>query len=186
MDLGFLIGMISRMGFIDRWIHWVMICVTSVHCIVIVNSDRVRPIELGRGLGQGDPLSPYLFILILEGLSSLIKGAVAHVDIHGIQICRGAPSVSYLLFANDCFLFCRANLTEVRYLMKLLNTYVDASGNMTKSEVFFSHNISNPTKKDLISIMGVHHVMGTRKYLGLPSMIGRRKKATFSFIKDYI
>ncbi|KAI5383971.1 hypothetical protein KIW84_071092 [Lathyrus oleraceus] len=82
-----------------------------------------------------------------------------------------------------------ANLSEVRYLIKLLNTYAEASGketNLTKSEVFFSRTISSPAKEDLARIMGVRHVMGTRKCLGFPSMIGRIKKAIVSFIKDRI
>lgn len=68
--------------------------------------------------------------------------------------------------------------------MKLLNTYANASGqkiNLTKSEVFFSQNIRNLEKEDLTSIMRVRHVTGTRKYLGLPSMIGRSKKEKFLF-----
>lgn len=92
-------------------------------------------------------------------------------------------------FTDDCFQFYRANLTKVTCLMELLNTYVDASDqeiNMNKSEVFFGWNLSKPAQEDIARIMGVRHVMGTRKYLGLPSMIGRSKKATFSFIKDHI
>lgn len=66
--------------------------------------------------------------------------------------------------------------------MKLINTYTEASGlkiNIIKYEVFFSRNIRNSIKEDLASIMGVHHVMGTRKYLGLSSMIRRSKKVTY-------
>lgn len=58
--------------------------------------------------------------------------------------------------------------------------------NMTKSEVFFNHNISRPTQVDLAHIMGVRKVLGTDMYLGLPSMIGRSKKANFVFVKDCI
>ena len=97
--------------------------------------------------------------------------------------------MSHLLFADDCFLFCRANLSEVTILKDTLNIYDDASGqeiNLNKSEVFFSQNLSDSTKEDLATIMGVRHVLGTGSYLGLPSMIGRSKKATFSFIKDRI
>ncbi|XP_058784794.1 uncharacterized protein LOC131659630 [Vicia villosa] len=189
VDWGFLREIMRRMGFDERWIHWLLMCVTSVHYSVLVNSDRVEPIFPGRGLRQGDPLSPYLFILVFEGLSALIKRAVSRGDIHGAHICRGAPSVSHLLFADDYFLFCRANIMEASNLMGILKIYADVTGqviNLSKSEVFFSRNLSGPAQEDLAKLMGVRRVIGTGTYLGLPSMIGRSKKAMFSFIKDRI
>jgi hypothetical protein len=97
--------------------------------------------------------------------------------------------VSHLLFADDCFLFCRANLTESKKLMEVLKTYEDATGqeiNLSKSEVFFSRNISKAAQEDLSRLMGVRHVLGTGTYLGLPSLVGRSKKNTFAYIKDRI
>jgi hypothetical protein len=73
--------------------------------------------------------------------------------------------------------------------MSILKTYEEASGqeiNMTKSEVFFSRNISMAAQEDLSRIIGVRHVLGTGNYLGLPSMIGRKKKETFAYVKDRI
>jgi hypothetical protein len=189
VDWGFLRGMLERLGFAHKWIHWMMLCVSSVTYSVLVNYDKIGPINPGRGLRQGDPLSPYLFILVTEGLSTLIKKSVARGDLHGVKICRGAPPASHLLFADDCFLFCRSNLDETRHLMSILKTYEEASGqeiNLTKSEVFFSRNLSMEAQEDLSRLMGVRHVLGTRKYLGLPSLIGRKKKDTFPFIKDRI
>ncbi|PNX96867.1 ribonuclease H, partial [Trifolium pratense] len=187
VDWGFLRGMLERMGFASKWIHWMMLCVSSVNYSVLVNYEKVGPIYPGRGLRQGDPLSPYLFILVTEGLTALIKNSVARGDIHGVKVCRGAPMVSHLLFADDCFLFCRSNLDETRHLMRVLKTYEEAAGqeiNLSKSEVFFSRNLSLAAQEDLSRIMGVRQVLGTGNYLGLPSMIGRKKRDVFAFIKD--
>ncbi|KAK2402477.1 hypothetical protein QL285_051992 [Trifolium repens] len=77
----------------------------------------------------------------MEGLSTLINKAVAQGNIHGIQICRGAPMMSQLFFADDWFLFCRANIFEANHIMGILRLYAEASRqeiNMNKSEVFFS------------------------------------------------
>jgi hypothetical protein len=166
VEWGFLRGVLIRMGFSEKWIQWMMMCVSSVTYSVLMNFDRVGPIVPDRGLLQGDPLSPYLFILVAEGLSTLIHKAINRGDIHGVQVCRGAPVVSHLLFADDCFLFCRANVVE--------------------AQRFFSRNMSEAAQKDLSHIIGVRHVMGTGKYLGLPSMIGRDKMSVFSFTKDRI
>ncbi|KAK2423594.1 hypothetical protein QL285_034041 [Trifolium repens] len=189
VDWGFMRGMLERLGFVDKWIHWMMLCVSSVNYSVLVNFEKVGPIFPGRGLKQGDPLSPYLFILVTEGLTTLIKKSVARGDLHGVSICRGAPVVSHLLFADDCFLFCRSTVAECNHLMNILKIYEEASGqeiNLSKSEVFFSRNLSVPAQEDLSRIMGVRHVLGTGNYLGLPSMIGRKKKDVFAYIKDRI
>ncbi|GAU35032.1 hypothetical protein TSUD_103550 [Trifolium subterraneum] len=189
VDWGFLRGVMTKMGFTDVWIRWVMMCVSSVNYSVLMNSDRVCPISPGRGLRQGDPLSPYLFILVTECLTALIHQAVGRGDLHDVRICRGAPEVSHLLFADDCFLFCRANVAEVNELLRILHTYEQASGqevNLDKSKVFISRNMSQAAKEDLSRILGVKLVLGTGIYLGLPSMVGRSKKALFSYIKDRI
>jgi predicted double-glycine peptidase len=71
----------------------------------------------------------------------------------------------------------------------ILESYEAASGqaiNLQKSEIFFSCNTPAVTKNDISTIMGVRQVLGTGKYLGDPSMVGRSKASTFKFIKDHI
>lgn len=98
--------------------------------------------------------------------------------------------MSHLLFVDDYFLFCKANLTEVHRLMETLKVYEDASGkkiNMNKSEFYFTRNLSIQAHEDMSRIMGDHHVLGTGTYLGLPFMVGRSiKKVIFMFIEDRI
>ncbi|KAK2424247.1 hypothetical protein QL285_034627 [Trifolium repens] len=82
-----------------------------------------------------------------------------------------------------------STLAETNHLMSILKIYEEASGqeiNLTKSEVFFSRNLRIAAQEDLSRIMGVRHVLGTGNYIGLPSMIGRKKKDVFAFVKDRI
>ncbi|CAJ2660552.1 unnamed protein product [Trifolium pratense] len=90
---------------------------------------------------------------------------------------------------HDCFLFFRANINEAEAMKNILNTYEAASGqslNFQKSEIFCSRNVSGDIQNSVATCLGVHAVLGTGKYLGLPSMIGRSKKSIFSFIKDIV
>jgi hypothetical protein len=98
--------------------------------------DTAGPIFPGRGLRQGDPLSPYLFILCAEGLSALIRQAERNGSLLGVKVCRNAPIVSHLLFADDCFLFCRADSVEATILKNILITYAEASGQLVNFQKF--------------------------------------------------
>ena len=74
-----------------------------------------------------------------------------------------------MLFADDCFLFFRAEEREAFVMKNILETYEKASGqaiSLPKSEVYYSRSVSNPTQDSITSILGVRAVMGTGKYLG--------------------
>jgi len=189
IDWFYLKEVMLKMGFDSKWVQWIMMCVETVDYSVIVNNELVGPIIPGRGLRQGDPLSPYLFILCAEGLSALIRKAERSGDLHGVSICTNAPTISHLLFVDDCFLFFRVDDNEAQVMKNILHTYKLASGqaiSLPKSEVFFSSIVPSPLKETITNILGVIAVMSTGKYLGLPSMVGRSKEATFGFIKDCI
>ena len=101
----FLRRMMQALGFDEAWIELVMVCITSVEYKVIQDGCEVGPIVPGRGLRQGDPISPYLFIMCVEGLSSLLRKYELRGLIHGCKVARNAPMISHLFFADDSFLF---------------------------------------------------------------------------------
>ena len=90
-----------KMDFHERWITIIMKCISTVTYRIKVNGGLTKQIIPSRGLRQGDPLSPYLFLLCAEGFSALINDAEARGRIQGVSICVGAPSITHLLFA-DC------------------------------------------------------------------------------------
>lgn len=162
-------------------------CVSSVRYSIQVNDEEVGPILLGRGLRQGDPLSPYLFILCAEGLTSLIKDAERSGTIHGVSICIRVPVISHLLFADDSFLFMRSAENEFLAMKDILSVYEKKMRpKHQKSEVIFSSNVPQASCQALANILGVTQRLGAGKYLGLPSLVGRNRKTTFSFIKDRV
>jgi hypothetical protein len=137
IEWDFLKDMMIKMGFSQKWIDWIMLCIETVDYFVNVNGHMVGPVVPGRGLRQGDPLSPYLFIICAEGLSALIKQAEYRGELHGAKICKNAPIISHLMFADDCFLFFKATVTEATILKNILAVYELASGqaiNLQKSE----------------------------------------------------
>uniref|UniRef100_A0A8R7QRC4 Reverse transcriptase domain-containing protein n=1 Tax=Triticum urartu TaxID=4572 RepID=A0A8R7QRC4_TRIUA len=97
----FLERMMYKLGFQEQWINKIMLCVSSVSYKFRVNGECTDTIVPQRGLRQGDPISPYLFLICVEGFSSLLNKAEADGSLKGIRICNNAPSFNHLLFADD-------------------------------------------------------------------------------------
>ena len=128
VEWSFLKAVMAQMGFQDRWIGLVMECITTVTYSILVNGEPSGEIRPSRGICQGDPLSPYLFLLCLEGLHRLIQKAMEKGDIQGVSICRNGPKLTHLFFADDSLLFCRANTHECEKVMDILSSYEKVSG----------------------------------------------------------
>lgn len=99
----FLRHRMQSMGFCDRWIAWMMLYVKTVNYNFYFNDSNIGHILLKKGLRQGDPLSPYLFLICVEGLSNMLDAAASNGEVHGCRIAPTAPTVSHLLFADDSF-----------------------------------------------------------------------------------
>jgi ribonuclease HI len=180
---------LTSMGFPGSMVDLILRCISTVSYKILINGQPSKNFTPERGLRQGDPLSPYLFILCADVLSGLVKNKVGIGSIHGIQIARQAPKISHLLFADDSLLFARANSTEADAILSVLAEYQKASGqvvNMDKSEVSFSQNVRNVDKDMICNRMGVKTVDTHSKYLGLPVVFGRSKKLIFSLVIDRI
>lgn len=136
-----------------------MLCVKSVSFSVLINGEPHGPIITSRGLRQGDPLSPNLFLLCTEDLISLLHYSEGARVLNGIHVCRGAPQVNHLLFAYDSVVFLRANKDDNEQLQKLLEIHDEASGqqvNRRKTSMVFSRNLEPGLQDELMSLLGVN------------------------------
>ena len=109
VEWGFIEKVMEQLGFHEKWINTIMSCITTVTYSVLINGVAQGCILPSRGLRQGDPLSPYLFLLCADGFSSLINNAIRNNMLSGVSICRGCPMVTHLFFADDSLLFCKAS-----------------------------------------------------------------------------
>ena len=177
------------MRFHAKWVQLIMACITTAHFSVLVNGKPTGYILPSRGLRQGDPLSPYLFLFCAEGLTALLRMAKTDGIIRGVAASRGGPCISHLLFADDSLLFCCASVEECQQVISLLNLYEDASGqkvNIDKTSLFFSSNTSFETQESIKQALGAETVLEYEKYLGLPSKVGRNKKVAFAPIIERV
>ncbi|CAN0875633.1 Transposon TX1 uncharacterized 149 kDa protein [Linum grandiflorum] len=189
VDWRYLEEILHKLVFDNKWVKLMMMCVKFVEYRVAVNMELVGPLVPGRGLRQGYPLSPFLFVLCMEGLTTIMRKEKAEDRIHGVRVCRRAPEVSHLLFADDSFFFCRAGILEVRRLKELFQIYEAASGqsiNFLKSGVFFSSNTHEMLQEGVRNILGIHEPLDTGRYLGMPSLVGRNKKSIFWYLKERV
>lgn len=179
--------MMKHLGFHTDWIVLIMHCVCSVSYSVSLNGSNSEWFSPSRGLRQGDPLIPYLFLICAEGFSLLIQDAKDKGKMLGAPIGREKFSVSHLFFADDCILFGDASCEGAEVIQDVIKEYEMVSGqqvNFDKSLIYFGTNVVSGVQKEIVRLLGVRVASNPEKYLGLPMMVGRRKKWAFANFVD--
>lgn len=144
VEWSYIRAMLSKLGFSNSVVNLFMQCISTARYNITHSGKEFGSIIPQRGLRQGDPLSSYLFLICMEGLSALIKSNEQCGLIKGIKVARGAPSVSHLFFTDDSYIYCHASKEEATQVMEILSIFEQASGqkiNTSKSSVFFSRNV---------------------------------------------
>ena len=138
---GSLLYLLQRMGFGVKWCQWIEACISLVQFSVLVNSSLEGFFSSSKGYWQGDPLSPLLFLLIMEVLSRMLRKVEVAGLIWGFSVGGNATEglrISHLLFADDTILFCDADLDQLSYIRIVLSCFKAVTGlrvNMAKSEM---------------------------------------------------
>ena len=128
MEWGCLQKIMEKLGFHEWWIRIVMACVSSVTYARRFNGQPCGLITPTRGLRQGDPLSPYLFLLCAEGLLALLQKASERMEIKGMAASVRGPWISHLFFTDDSLIFYKSTEKEGAEIQRILQVYESSSG----------------------------------------------------------
>lgn len=175
----FLDQVMERMGFHEIWRNWVMQCISTVSYSYLINDTAQGSAIPQRGIRQGDPLSPYFFILCGEVLLGLCTKEKKEGTLRGTKVARHCPAVNHLLFADDTMFFSQATIDNCSTLQQILLQYEEASGqriNKEKSSITFSAKTPIEVKNQIKHLLDISREGGTCKYLGLPEHFERRKR----------
>jgi hypothetical protein len=189
LEWDYLQKIMIRLGFHRLWVDMIMKLVCSVSFSVILNGNKLEGFKPSRGIRQGDPISPYLFLLAAEGLSCLLKFCSRSSDLMGIRVAPLAPMVSHLLFTDDSLLLFRANRENAETMKNALDLYCRASGqqvNLEKSWIHFAKGCNNATQNEIKGVLQVFNEALSERYLGMPTDVGSSVTGAFSYLKDRV
>ncbi|XP_058203040.1 uncharacterized protein LOC131317509 [Rhododendron vialii] len=170
VNWGFLLYMLKKAGFGDKWCGWIRECCSTVSMSVLINGSATQEFQTQKGLRQGDPLSPFLFNVVAEGLNILLERAREKNIIKGVKLGSNGVTISHLQFADDTILFCNNDLEEMGNIKRILRCFQLMSGLKIK----YSKSFVCGVKIQREDVQALAQVMGCRveslpiKYLGLP------------------
>jgi len=189
VDLGYLDAVMSKMNFPTIWRKWILECVGSATASVLVNGCPTDEFPIARGLRQGDPLSPFLFLLAAEGFNVIMHEAVEAHLFNGYLIGHSDEvSITHLQFADDTIIIGNKSWLNVRTMRAVLLLFEDVSGlkvNFNKS-MLTGINISDSWLTEAALVMNCRRGNVPFTYLGLPIGGDPRKLSFWKPVVDCI
>ena len=180
INWNFLTVVLIKMGFKEKWLGWIEWCISTASFSVMLNGSLEGFFRSSRGLRQGDPLSPYLFVLGMEYFSLLVDRAAEGGFISGYKF-KGRNDtkrqITHLLFADDTLVFCKDTEDQMAYMSWILAWFEALSGlriNLDKSSLLPVGRVEN--EENLALELGCKIGSLPAEYLGLP--LGAKHKAS--------
>lgn len=173
MEWNFFVETMNVMGFHNDFIAITMGCISSMSYSIILNGSPCGRFYPLRGLRQGDPFSPCLLIIGTELFSQMFRRAITEGLIDGDKTIKRGSNISYLLMAQDSFLFCNAYPDNVRDVKNIIVPYCESHVQLAKDRA------RRKTCNMLMHILLVMRMAEEERYLANPLMINKRKTTTF-------
>ncbi|GJR60403.1 RNA-directed DNA polymerase, eukaryota, reverse transcriptase zinc-binding domain protein [Tanacetum coccineum] len=164
----YLIDTLRAFGFGQKWCSWINGCFETATGSVLVNGSPTSEFQFHRGLKQGDPISPFLFILIMETLHLSFKRVIEANLFKGISI-NASFSISHLFYADDVVFIGEWNSSNIKTVAKVLNCFYLASGlkiNFHKSKLM-GVGVNSNEVESVANLVGCSTFSSPFKYLGV-------------------
>ncbi|KAK3211992.1 hypothetical protein Dsin_016698 [Dipteronia sinensis] len=185
LQWGFIKQVLEEIGTEGKLNSLIMSCITNVQYKVALNGEMSETFLPKCGIRQGDPLSPYVFVLCMEKLSHIIKQQIPEGAWKSVKISIAGPEISHLFFADDLILFGQASVQQAKIMRECLDTFCDLSWQQVcfpKSRIHCSKNVSHSIARVLANVCGSPVSKNLGNYLGVPLIHGRITKDTYKEI----
>jgi len=179
---------LEEMGFGHLWRCWIKNCITSASMSVLINGVPSKPFQMERGLRQGDPLSPFLFVLMGEVLNRMMQRAADLNLFKGISVGKNGLQLTHLQFADDTLIFCEADQEHLLKIKNVLLSFQAFSGlmvNFHKSGLIVIGKEAN-WGQQAADLLGCKLAQLPITYLGVPLGANMRKRASWQCIIDKV
>ncbi|KAI3824227.1 hypothetical protein L1987_05677 [Smallanthus sonchifolius] len=165
----FVVDILDQMGFRPRWCNWITGILSSARASVLVNGSPTFEFKCGKGMRQGDPLSPFLFVIVMEALSRMFDKACEIGILEGIRLPNDGPRVSHLFYADDAIIAGNWDENMALNSVRVLRCFYACSGlkiNLGKSNLY-GIGVSSLELEDMANLVGCKADSLPFKYLGL-------------------
>jgi hypothetical protein len=188
LEWNFIVSALERKGLHNHFINLIYSCVSSPCFSVIINGQPYAKFKSQRGIRQGCPLSPYLFVLAINELSIALQEAMSMNEFAGITLGPNCPSIHSLLFADDLLVCGQATSLEAIRMKSIIQEFCSRSGqipNWSKSGIIFSKNVDINMRITIKHTFPVPDIDNNFMHLGHPLVIpGRNRNDAYNFIVD--
>nr|GEX07717.1 hypothetical protein [Tanacetum cinerariifolium] len=166
----FLEAILREFGFHEKIVDWVVKCITTASFSICVNGERFGYFKGGRGLRQGDPISPYLFTLVMEVLTLIVKDKVEKNRDFRYHFGCKKVKLTHVCFADDLIMFCNGDIGSVKTLKEAIEEFGAVFGlmpNYSKSTIIFG-SMSNEDKQSILETVPFKVENLPVRYSGVP------------------
>ena len=180
---------LEHFGFPEKMINLIMSCVTTPTTALLINGGKLEAFKPSRGIRQGDPISPYLFLLCMEFLGAQITSMCEDKRWDKVRASRSGPSFSHVFFVDDLMLFAKAGYKNCEAITEVLDKFCSLAGqrvSTTKSKILSSPNVTRRRVRGICRRLSIAATDNLGKYLGFPIIYCGRVGNAYNFVVNKI